>query len=113
MARCLAEAASANSRFQVQYKTVRKRQIQRKRKKEQKTERRSQELLTAGSDPGRCLLTLSELWRRVSQAVHPHIQISNLPQYQNGKIGNYYNGLYRGYMGIMEKKMETTLINVL
>ena len=23
--------------------------------------------------------------------------------------GNYYNGLYRGYIGIMEKKMETTV----
>ena len=27
--------------------------------------------------------------------------------------GNYYNGLFRGYIGIMEKKMETTLMGYL
>ena len=25
------------------------------------------------------------------------------------RIGNYHNGLYRGYIGIMENKMETTI----
>ena len=24
--------------------------------------------------------------------------------------GNYYNGFYRGYIGIMENKMETTIV---
>ena len=31
--------------------------------------------------------------------------------WDNGKEnGNYYNGIYRGHIGITEKKMETTLM---
>ena len=34
-------------------------------------------------------------------------------QWNNGeKNGNYYDGLYRGYIGTMEKKMETILFRV-
>ena len=30
----------------------------------------------------------------------------------NGELnGNYYKGIYRGYIGIMEKKMETTVVS--
>ena len=32
--------------------------------------------------------------------------------WDNGKEnGSYYNGLYRGYIGIMEKKMESDILH--